>query len=183
MEKPSYAVIAYLPGALGRFVDELRKRLNPNYASWLAHVTWLTPRPLLLPPAEIVTRLREHCSRQEPFDVAIGGVSTFWPANGVVYLEFSRGAEQLRELHGSANAGPLSHAEPFPYVPHVTIAQELDEVTTQRAFDEASQQWLRYQGPTSFRIESFFLVQQVSNARWRNLAPIPLSSFFYAARS
>jgi 2'-5' RNA ligase len=183
METPSYAVIAYLPGALGRFVDELRKRLNPNYASWLAHVTWLTPRPLSLPPPEIVALLRGHCAHKEPFDVAIGGVSTFWPANGVVYLEFSSGAEQLRELHHSANTGPLSHAEPFPYVPHVTIAQDLDEAATRRAFDEASQEWRRYQGPASFRIESFFLVQQVSKTRWRNLAPIPLSSFFYASRS
>ena len=183
MEELSYAVIAYLPGQLGRFVDELRKRLNPNYASWLAHVTLLTPRPLPLPAEEIVTLLRAQCARQEPFDIEIGGVSTFWPVNGVVYLNFSKGSEQLVQLHGGANAGPLSHAEPFPYVPHVTIAQELDEVTTQRAFEEASQEWLRYQGPTSFRVESFFLVQQTSKAHWRNLVPIPLSSFFYAARS
>jgi 2'-5' RNA ligase len=182
MADPTYAVIAYLPGKLGEFVDGLRQRLNSAYASWLAHVTLLPPRPLPGSPEEILARLREGCAHQEPFDVVIGGVATFWPVNGVVYLSFSIGFEKLVEVHHRLHTGPLACQEAYEYTPHVTIAQGLDELETHLVLAEVYGQWLRFEGKASFRLESLFLVQQTSQNTWRNLAPIPLSSFFYAAR-
>lgn len=181
MVESTYAVVAYLPGELGRFVDGLRKRLNPGYASWLAHTTLLTPRPLTLPAGEIVGQLREACADQEPFDIEIHAARTFWPASAVVFLSFSAGAQRLEQLHNKFNSGALSYATPFPYVPHVTIAQELHPSTVSSVLDDVSKQWSIFQGERSFRVESFFLVEQVSKNSWRNLALIPLSSFFYAA--
>ena len=182
MAEPVYAVIAYLPGELGQFVEELRERLNPDYSSALAHVTVLPPRPLIFPQDELVESLRQRCAHREPFDVTVGGVSTFWPANGVVYLYFSKGLPQLAELHRELNVADLRHSEPFPFVPHLTIAQDLDEAGTQAELASVTREWEQFDGEKPFRIETLCLVQQAEGHRWINLAPIPLSSFFYAAR-
>jgi len=182
MAEPNYAVIAYLRGRLGQFVDEQRDQLNPEYSSALAHVTILPPRPLIFPPDELVESLRQRCAHREPFDVTVEGVNTFWPANGVVFLSLSDGFDQLLGLHRELNVADLRHSEPYPFVPHITIAQDLDDQATQEALVELSNAWERYDGERSFRVETLCLVQQSDGLRWRNLAPIPLSSFFYAAR-
>jgi len=197
MAEPIYAVIAYVAGGLGNFVDEQRDRLNPEYAAALAHVTVLPPRalagwPTAVSPAGVTPAgvtpeatlafLGEQCARLEPFDLSVDGVGTFWPAKGVVYLSFSKGSDQLIELHRLLNSGELECAEPFPFIPHLTIAQELDEEATKAVLAAVSREWERYEGDRSFRIETLCLVRQGEGHRWINLAPIPLSSFFYAAR-
>lgn len=182
MPETSYAVIAYLPGRLGQFVDEQRDRLNPEYASALAHLTVLPPRPLIFPPDELVESLRQRCAHREPFDVEIEGVNTFWPANGVVYLSISKGFEDILALHRELNVADLRHSEPYPFVPHITIAQDLEDEATEAALAAVSSAWANYDGEKSFRLETLCLVQQAEGHRWLNLAPIPLSSFFYAAR-
>jgi 2'-5' RNA ligase len=183
MEEPNYAVIAYLRGRLGEFVDDQRDQLNPAYSSSLAHVTILPPRPLIFPPEELVLSLRKRCAHREPFDVTVEGVSTFWPANSVVFLSVSAGFDELLALHRELNVADLRHFEPYPFVPHITIAQDLDDQATQEALIALSNAWQSYEGEESFRIETLCLVQQSERLRWRNLAPIPLSSFFYASLS
>jgi len=131
------AVVAYLPGPLGEFVDSLRGRLNPRFAHWQAHVSILPPRPLPAGPNQALAELREKCLLQEPFEAELSEVLTFWPANGVVYLSISTGSERLVALHELLNGGPLGWVEPYSYVPHVTIAQELDEAETRAALDVA----------------------------------------------
>jgi 2'-5' RNA ligase len=182
MAEPNYAVIAYMTGQLGLFVDEQRDQLDPEYSSSLAHVTILPPRPLIFPPDELVRSLRKRCAHREPFDVTVEGVSTFWPANGVVFLAVSQGFEQLLAMHRELNVGDLRHSEPYPFVPHITIAQNLNDLATQEALVALSNAWEGYAGEKSFRVETLCLVQQSDGNRWKNLAPIPLSSFFYAAQ-
>ena len=183
MAEPNYAVIAYLKGRLGEFVDAQRDKLNPEYSSSLAHVTILPPRPLIFPPKDLVASLRRRCAHRDPFDVTVEGVSTFWPANGVVFLAVSEGFDQLLTLHRELNVAELRHTEPYPFVPHITIAQDLDDQATQEALVALSNAWETYAGRRTFRVETLCLVQQSEGLRWRNLAPIPLSSFFYAAQS
>ena len=170
MGEVSCSVVAYLPGPLGEFVNNLRRRLNPQFSHWLAHVTILPPRPLSANPEELLPELREKCQLLEPFEAKLAEVQTFWPVKGVVYLCISTGSERLVELHDRLNCGPLSRLEPFPYVPHITVAQELDEAETRAVLQEASQQWARYAGKTTFRVESLFLVRQLEDQSWSDLA-------------
>jgi 2'-5' RNA ligase len=178
MAEPLYAVIAYVPGRLGQFVDQQRDRLNPDYAAALAHVTVLPPRPLDCPPEHAVRILREQCAQWEPFDVAVGDAGMFWPVKSVVYLSLTQGGDQLSGLHQRLNSGLLARAEPFPFVPHLTIAQDLNEVQTRAVLAAVSEEWARYDGERSFRIETLCLVRQGEGHCWINLAVIPLSSFF-----
>ena len=182
MEEHGYAVVAYLPGKLGDFVDSLRKRLNPSFADWLAHVTVLPSRSLRASPEETLERIRERCALVEPFVATIQGVSTFWPVNGVVYLSFSLGFQHLVQLHDTLNVGGLAQEEAYSYLPHVTVAQELDEAGTQAVLADVSREWSRFSGDVSFRVESLRLVRQAPENRWVDLAPIPLGSFLAPSR-
>ncbi len=176
------AVVAYLPGPLGEFVDSLRGRLNPRFAHWQAHVSILPPRPLPAGPNQALAELREKCLLQEPFEAELSEVLTFWPANGVVYLSISTGSERLVALHELLNGGPLGWVEPYSYVPHVTIAQELDEAETRAALREACCEWARYAGSRSFRGESLSLVRQEPDQRWTDLAPVLLGGALKPSR-
>ena len=172
----SCAVVAYLPGRLAEFVDHLRQRFNPACAAWLPHVTILPRRPLHTTPEEALATIREKCLSLEPFAVSLDCVSTFWPVTGVVYLSFAAGSQRLIALHDALNHGCLEREEPFPFVPHVTVAQELDEASAQAVLEEVSRAWSHYEGETSFRIELLSFVQQAPENRWVDLVPIPLGS-------
>lgn len=173
----TYAVVVYLPGRLGLFVDDLRRRLNLSDASWQAHVTILPPRSLQETPEEATALLRQTCVGFDPFEVSVNGLSTFWPVTGVVYLAISAGSGRLVELHDALNGGALRQPEVYSYVPHITIAKELTEAVTHTVLAEATQQWAHFEGEAAFRVESLTLVRQVSDNRWDDLAPIPLGVF------
>jgi len=173
MDDVSCSLVAYLPGPLAEFVNGLRARLNPRFAHWLSHVTILPPRPLPDPDA-VVTEIQEKCQLVDPFEARLSELQTFWPVKGVVYLSVSLGSDRLVDLHQLLNQGPLGRVEPFPYVPHITLAQELDEAETRAALHEASQAWSRYTGPKTFRVESLSLVRQREDLSWVDLAPVSL---------
>jgi 2'-5' RNA ligase len=181
-EGPLYSVVVYLPRQLGEFVDRLRRGLNPNFASWLAHATILPPRPLRAPLEESLEWIRQKCAGLESFEASLDGVSTFWPVNGVVYMAISLGAQRLVELHNALNLGLMAQQETYPYVPHVTIGQELDEAGTQAALGEASRAWSLFRESGSFQVESLSLVQRGPENRWVELAPIPLGSLSVRSR-
>jgi len=182
MGEVSCSVVAYLPGQLGEFVNSLRARLNPRFAHWLSHITILPPRPLCPNADEAVAEMQHECQFVEPFEAQLSEVQTFWPVKGVVYLAVSRGAERLVQLHDRLNQGLLSRVEVFPYVPHITLAQELDEAETHAVLREASAEWSRYAGPTTFRVESLPLVRQREDLSWVGLASLSLGTALKPAR-
>lgn len=182
MSELNYSVVAYLSGELRDFVDGFRKRLNPNFAGWLAHVSILPPRPLQAAQKEAVQAIQSRCAQWEPFQVGIDGVATFWPVKGVVYLSLSFGSQLLVELHDALNCGGLECVEPYPYVPHVTIAQELDEAGMHAVLEDVSCQWSRFVGERAFHLESLSLVQQTPENGWNDLATLPLGSLLTPSR-
>ena len=176
------SVVAYLPEPLGEFVDGLRRRLNPRFANWRAHVSILPPRMLSRAPEEMLDQFHEQCLALDPFEATLSEVHTFWPLNGVVYLSISQGSDRLTEFHDRLNSGGLGRIEPYPYVPHVTIAQELEEGEVRAVLHAASSEWARYAGTPAFRVESLSLVRQEPDQRWVDLAPIPLGSALKPSR-
>ena len=59
-----------------------------------------------------------------PFDVALTSIEVF-PMTDVIYIEVDAGAPELYSLHSAMNASALEFAEPYPYHPHITLAQEV----------------------------------------------------------
>ena len=169
-----FAVVSYLPGPLARFLDNLRLQLTPD-SNPHAHVTVLPPRPLA-PETDIsaaILELTDGSAGYQPFDVELSAIEVF-PVSNVIYAELAGGAPELHKLHARLNSGLLEFTCPFPFHPHITIAQDFDLDGVGSMSKTARDAWTRYDGPRSFRVDSMSFVQNVARGIWVDIARIPL---------
>jgi 2'-5' RNA ligase len=83
-------------------------------------------------------------------------------------------AYRLRELHDQLNSNALHAAEPWPYMPHLTIVKVATEAQANDAFQFAQQRWSNYQGSRRVLIEELTFVREAPGDTWEDLAPVPL---------
>jgi 2'-5' RNA ligase len=168
-----YAAVAYVRSPVGIFVEELRRDLHPAHTHADAHVTILPPRVLSGTESDAIDVLSEVCQSAVAFEVAMGDVETFVPITPTVFLRVARGAYRLRELHDKLNRGALYFIEPWPYMPHLTLAK-MDKVEeAEKVVDIARERWRNYSGTRIVRIDSVTFVKGVGE-RWMDLAQAPL---------
>jgi 2'-5' RNA ligase len=168
-----FALVSYIPGALGVFLDELRLELVPECRPH-AHVTILPPRPVSGDPNLAIQELRSRIGDFEAFDVRLGEIEKF-PVSDVIYLGVRDGERQLRAMYEALNRGALAFEEPFPYHPHITLAQNIEREDVDRLFALACRRWREYMGSRSFRVDTLTFVQNTSRNQWLDLAKIPLA--------
>lgn len=117
-----------MPPPLDREVDALRKALGDGTLGKVpAHLT-------LVPPvnvredrlAEALHVLRQAGAASRPFTVSLGAPTTFLPHNPTLYLPVSAGEEQVVALRERVFREPLARPLTWPYVAHVTVADEAD---------------------------------------------------------
>ena len=168
-----YAVVAYVRSPVGSFVEELRRELHPSHTHADAHITILPPRTLNGSAQQALDQLQSECQALPAFDVVMGDVETFVPVTPTVFLRVARGAYRLRELHDKLNREALNFKEPWPYMPHLTIAKmdTIDEAG--KVLEIARQRWQVYEGPRTVRIESLTFVKGMGE-RWLDVAETPL---------
>ena len=106
-----FALVIYIPDPLGRFLDDLRRELVPG-CNPHAHVSVLPPRPLAVDWQVAGEQVRVCAGNWTPFDIVLGRIRIF-PVTNVIYLELSRGAEQMFRIHEAMNSPPLEFDEPF----------------------------------------------------------------------
>ena len=169
-----FALVIYIPDPLAKFLDEVRRGLVPG-CSPRAHVSVLPPRPLFIDQEVACSEAREVADDFAPFEIGLGDVEIF-PVTDVVYISLAKGSEELRRMHRAMTVGGLAHREPFPYHPHVTLAQELPQEDVGRVFERARQRWQEYRGNRSFRADQMYFVQNTAQNRWLDLAPIWLGA-------
>ena len=174
MQEQTYAIVVYLHGPLAQFVNRLREQLNPEYAGKGAHVTALPPRPLVISEEAAVEEARAQCAGWEPFDLEVGSVQTFLSVNRVVYLGVGQGTEQMRRLHQTLNRGYLACLEPLEFVPHITIAQDLNEQRVLDVFARISSEFAAYTGPRRHLVTTLTFVRQSASGDWIDLAELQL---------
>jgi len=169
-----FALVIYIPDPLGRTLDDLRRELVPHYNPH-AHVSVLPPRPLAADWEAASLQARALTGAWAPFDVELTGVQVF-PVTDVLYLEVGSGASELRRMHAAMNADALQFEEPFPYHPHVTLAQDVPHEDVPAMSELASRRWAEYRGSRTFRAERAVFVQATQYNRWIDLAEYSLGS-------
>jgi hypothetical protein len=169
-----FALVIYIPGPLGLFLDQLRKDLVPDYDPH-AHVSVLPPRSLAVGWQAASEEAAALTASRPPFDIELTHVSVF-PVTGVVYIEIGAGGDELRRMHAAMNASTLGFEEPFAYHPHVTLAQELPTGNVAEVCELAAQCWRDYPGRRTFRAERAVLVQNTLSNRWIDLRACLLGS-------
>jgi 2'-5' RNA ligase len=167
-----YAAVTYVRSPAGMFVEEMRRDLHPAHTHADAHITILPPRPLRGTEAEAIRHLREICRTVMPFEVTMGDVESFIPTTPTVFIRVAHGAYRIRELHDHLNQGPLFYNEPWPYMPHLTIAK-LDSIDEARKVIKlARPRWDCCEDSRKIRIDALTFVKG-NGERWIDLASIP----------
>ncbi len=163
-----FALVTYIPDPLGAFLDDLRRHLVPGCVP-RAHVTILPPRPLAAPTEQAIGDLDSRILDVPAFEIEAGPLEVF--ANtSVVYIGLGKGRQELQRLHGVLNSGALEFDEPFPYHPHITVAQELQPEQVTELRENAQRRWAEYRGPRAFTAERITFVQNTMQQRWLDLA-------------
>jgi 2'-5' RNA ligase superfamily len=162
-----FALVIYIPGPLGKFLDDLRRKLVPG-CNPHAHVSILPPRPLPVEWPTASNQVRSVIDRWVPFEIELTSVEIF-PVTDVVYIEVGDGAAELRRMHVAMNTGPLEFQDPFPYHPHITVAQELHPEKVTATHELAQRLWSEFRGPRRFPAEHAVFVQN-SSGIWIDLA-------------
>ncbi len=169
-----YAVVAYVHGPLGQFVNGLRSELTPG-CPHRAHVTVLPPRLLQISEHQALNACYELLDGVPPFPLTLSKVSLF-PETHVIKLELSNSdAKRLRELHDDLNRGPLHQAERFPYTPHITLCMNGVSGETNELFGRARQRWAEFGGSATIWVDALTLVRQREDETWADLAEIELN--------
>lgn len=121
-------VALLLPEPVRTEVEGLRRALgDPTLARIPPHLT-------LVPPVNVredrmgdaLAVLRAAAGAARPLRLALGPPATFLPVNPTVYLDVGGDLDALHALRDRVFREPLERTLTWPFVPHVTIADELD---------------------------------------------------------
>jgi 2'-5' RNA ligase len=170
----NFALVTYIPDPLGKFLDDLRRELVPSFIPH-AHVTILPPRPLCAAPEIAIEAIRIHIQDFAPFEIEAAQVEVF-PTSDVVYLGLGRGRRQVQQMHHSLNVGALACKEPFPFIPHITLAQDVTHEQSIELAQIARRRWSEYRYQRVFPVESFAFVQSSAQKLWFDLARFELDA-------
>ena len=162
-----FALVSYIPGTLGAFLDEMRRTLVQG-CSAQSHVTVLPPRELSSPDAA-ASQLALDLRGLAPFEIELGEVKTF-DSTSVVYLSLKRGQEVLEKIHAHLiQASVLGFDEKFKYHPHITLAQEFPPERLQEIASFARKRWAEYTGPRQFTVDALTFVRNADGNKWVDL--------------
>jgi 2'-5' RNA ligase len=170
-----FALVSYIPGPLAVFLDQLRLDLTPG-CNPRAHVTILPPRPID-PSADLramIQELGEESRQANPIEIGLGDIEIF-PVTDVIYLKIARGEHELHALHENLNSGQLEYDGPYPYHPHVTIAQNIEPGQVGEFAEIARRRWAEYSGSRRFVVDNLSFVQNVAPNMWLDVAKLPMA--------
>jgi 2'-5' RNA ligase/predicted GNAT family acetyltransferase len=93
----------------------------------------VAPHVTLVPPvnvrddrlAEALAVVRSAAAAVPPLRLELGPPATFWPDAPVVHLAVGGDVEGVRRLRETVSVAPLDRIVTWPFVPHVTLAEEL----------------------------------------------------------
>ena len=171
----SFALVTYIPDPLASFLNCLREELEAAGPAPRAHVTLLPPRPIECPTCDAVRQVGAELAGVEAFELGLGEPKLF-PGTNVVYISIASGLEHLEQLHALLNDETLGYNEPFPYHPHVTLAQGLGPTAAPQALELARIRWAQFSHSKKFLAESVVFVQNTLDNQWLDLAEIHLGA-------
>ena len=168
-----YALIGFIPGALGEYLDAVRQELAPE-CPFRSHVTILPPRLLRGATEDLASALARTLHATDAMEIELGEVEVF-QATSVIYLGLKSGYEALDRLHDELMQGAFASEEPYPFHPHITLAQEfpvgqLDELVTR-----AGVLWEQWRQERRFALERLSFVRGLDLYTWESISEYELN--------
>lgn len=139
----------------------------------------IAPHITLVPPVNVpsddlpqaLAILRAAAAASSPFEVYLGPVTTFHPDTPVIKLDV--GGAGLAALHGLRNAvfkPPLERTLTWPFVPHVTLADEASLTKIGHALPALDRFGV------DIEVKAIHLLEEGNGRRWTPLADVDLGA-------
>lgn len=130
----------------------------------------------LVPPTEVdeaqheqlETALRQVSAVMPAFTMTLRGTGTFRPVSPVVFVAVSEGISVTELLAQSIRQAVELPPARFPFHPHVTVAQDVDDTALDRAFEELAD------FRCSFTVEEITLYSHDTTSGWVPAQEFPL---------
>ena len=169
-EATTVGVAIAIPQPHSTVLTNWRRRVGDPAAELVwPHVTLLPPTPLHADDMPAVEKhLSEVAAAGRPFDMHLAGTGTFRPMSPVVFVQVARGVGDCERLEQAIRTGPLTRDLEFPYHPHVTVAQEVDDTALDAAYDGLGDFVAR------FPVERIVLFSRDFEHRWHWHTEYPL---------
>ncbi|EGL83574.1 Phosphoesterase HXTX [Caldalkalibacillus thermarum TA2.A1] len=155
-------IAIFPPKNIQDLANSFRKRYDPRYSLIAPHITIkeaFEANEDQLP--EIVQYLRQVAQETEPIPLHIYKVSHFHPTNNVLYLAIKE-EPLLTALHNKLHEPPLMHERKYPFVPHITIGQEMSDDELHDVYGRLRMKTFEF----TFTATRFHLLYQLENEAW-----------------
>lgn len=164
-------VVLLLPPPVTTEVDGLRRALGDGALGRIPpHLTLVPPVNVAAGAmADAVVVLREAAKATRPLDLRLGPATTFDPVTPVVYLQVAGEVEALRALRDRVFTPPLSRSLTHSFVPHVTVADDMDPDRIPAAVAALADY------VADVRIDALHLLEQGRGRVWRPIAEAPFT--------
>jgi 2'-5' RNA ligase len=126
MAKHRLGVVLLLPPPVSFEVDGLRRALGDGALGRVPpHITLVPPVNVRADRLdEALAVLRAGAAATRPFHLLLNRPASFLPDNPVLFLEVGGDVTELRALRDRVFRGPLDRPLTWPFVPHVTLADD-----------------------------------------------------------
>jgi 2'-5' RNA ligase len=171
MPRRRLGVALLLPEPSATEVNGLRRALGDGTLGRIpAHLT-------LVPPVNVrdddmpatLEVLRRAAAQTGPLDLRLGPATTFHPVTPVVYLDVDGDLAALHALRDRVFLSPLERRLTRPFVPHVTLADEIDQVRIPAAVAALADYVV------DVRFEAVHLLEEARGRVWRPIADVRFS--------
>ncbi|MGH9137893.1 MAG: GNAT family N-acetyltransferase [Acidimicrobiales bacterium] len=127
MPRQRLGIALLVPQPLATEIDGLRRALGAAERALVApHLTLVSPTNVRDDDVpRVLATVRSEASKASPLQLHVGPVASFAPVTPTVHLLVSGDVEPLASLRAAVRVGPLDRPQPYTWVPHVTLAQEV----------------------------------------------------------
>lgn len=157
-----YGIALFPSKHLQDLVNSYRKRYDPHYALIPPHVTLLPA--FNMEPGEVndfISDVERVASTIGPIHLEVTKVKSFQPVNNVIYLKVEED-DNLIKLQNQLSSLVQRENDNYPFVPHITLAQELSDEEHSDIIEVLKMKEFQFQET----IDRFQLLYQLENQSW-----------------
>ncbi|MCE7794785.1 YjcG family protein [Salipaludibacillus sp. CUR1] len=157
-----YGIAVFPSKKLQDMANSYRKRYDTKYSLVPPHLTLKEPFEMEETQInEFSKEVRKVAKKASPFTLEVYKFSSFYPVTNTIYMKV-RENESLLALHNELNSGSLKKETEHPFVPHITIGQEMNYDELSDVFGRLKLETINYEET----VDRFSLLYQLENGTW-----------------
>ncbi|WP_223546314.1 YjcG family protein [Priestia aryabhattai] len=157
-----FGVVLFPSKKLQDVANSYRKRYDSHYSLIPPHLTLKEVFEATEDQIdEIAANLRKIAEETNPFTLNVTKVSSFSPANNVIYLKVEQKPE-LTSLYNKLHEGNLEQPTEYSFIPHITIGQRLSDDEHLDVYSQLKLVDVSHEET----VDRFHLMYQLENETW-----------------